>query len=83
MRDTLVNYIYEIVDAYIDNEIDYIKRKEDCSSISKEDIKDLYMLENITPNKKMEIADKIVGNFDLEEKINELVHSELYERSDK
>lgn len=83
MRDVLVDYIYEIVDTYIDNEIDYIKRKEDCTSIDKYDINDLYMLENITPNEKMEIANKVVGDFDLEEKINEMIHYHLYEKGVK
>lgn len=31
---------------------------------------------------KMEIAEQIVNDLKLEEKINELVHSELYERSE-
>lgn len=78
MRDTLVNHIYEIVDAYIDNEIDYIKRQIDIEGREKDFLADLLKLENMTPNEKMEIADKIVGDFDLKEKINELIHYYVY-----
>ena len=79
----LEDYIYEYVRRYIENEIDYILAKEDCSTLDKYDINDLYMLQNMSEDRKMEIAEQIVHDLKIEEKIPELVHSELYERSEK
>lgn len=73
------NYIYDIIDDYIQNEINYIKRKEDCTSLSKYDCMDLLRLENMNSNEKMEMALKIVENDSLHERINELIHYYLYE----
>ena len=67
-----------IVKDYIENEIDYIKSKEDCTSLDKYDINDLYMLQNITEDEIKEIAENIID--DLEEQINETIHYYLYEK---
>lgn len=65
-----------IVKDYIENEIDYIKAKEDCSSFDEYDIRDLYMLQNMSDEKINEIADNVYD--ELEDKINELIHDYLY-----
>ena len=79
----LEDYIYEYVRRYVEDEINYILAKEDCSPIDRYDINDLYMLQNMSEDRKMEIAEQIVHDLKIEEKITELVHSELYERSEK
>lgn len=77
----LEDYIYEYVRSYINGEYNYILANN--HPLDKDDINDLYMLQNMSEDKKMEIAEQIVNDLKLEEKINELVHSELYERSEK
>lgn len=79
----LEDYIYEYVRKYINNEINYISAKEDCSSLDKYDINDLYMLQNMSEDRKMEIAEEIVKESELEDKINELIHYYLYEKESR
>ena len=74
----LEDYIYEYVRKYINNEINYIQ-----GSLDKQDIDDLYMLQHMTENKKMEIAEEIVRECELEDKINELIHYYLYEKESR
>lgn len=66
----------DIVRDYIENEINYINAREDCTSLDKYDIRDLYMLENINEKKIEEIATNVYN--DLEDEINELIHNYLY-----
>lgn len=65
-----------IVKDYIENEINYIKADETCSGLDDSDVNDLYMLENISEEKINEIADNVY--WELEDKINELIHDYLY-----
>ena len=74
----LENYMFDIVDNYIENEINYIKSDETCSGLTDADIEDIYMLQHLTPNQKQEIADNVLNDLELEEKINELIHYYLY-----
>lgn len=74
----LEDYIYEYVRSYINGEHTYILANS--HPLSKDDINDLYMLQNMSENRKMEIAEQIVYNLKLEDKINELIHYYLYEK---
>jgi len=62
-----------IVRDYIENEIDYIKGS---APLDEYDIRDLYMLENMSDKRINEIADNVYD--ELEDKINELIHEYLY-----
>lgn len=77
------NVIWDIVNDYIENEIDYIRRKEDCTSLSKEDIRDLYMLENISNPDKWELVYSILNDTELNNVLNETIHYYLYHREVK
>lgn len=76
----LDSYMFEIVDNYIENEKDYIKQDMEISGHNKDLLLDLNMLENLTPNEKQEIANNVLQDGEIEEKINELVHYYLYHR---
>lgn len=70
--------LYDMVDNYIENEINYIQRKEDCMSLDKSEIADLYMLENMTDEDKYKIVDSIMTNYDLEETVDNMIHEVIY-----
>ena len=70
--------LYDIIDNYIENEINYIKADETCSGLDDSDIKDLYMLQNITDEDKYKIVDSIIINYDLEETIDNMIHEIIY-----
>ena len=72
------NVMLDIVENYIENEINYIKSKEDCTTLSKEDISDLYMLENMPSADKWELVNSILNDNELNEKLNETIHYYLY-----
>ena len=72
------NVMLDIVENYIENEINYIKSKEDCTTLSKEDIGDLYMLENMPSADKWELVNSILNDNELNEKLNETIHYYLY-----
>lgn len=76
----LDSYMFEIVDNYIENEKDYIKQDMEISGYDKDLLLDLNMLENLTPNEKQEIANNVLRDGEIEEKINELIHYYLYHR---
>lgn len=76
----LDSYMFEIVDNYIENEKVYIKQDMEISGHDKDLLLDLNMLENLTPNEKQEIANKVLQDSEIEEKINELIHYYLYHR---
>jgi hypothetical protein len=63
----------DIVRDYIENEIDYIKGS---APLDEYDIRDLYMLQNMSDEQINEIADNVYD--ELEDKINELIHEYLY-----
>lgn len=72
------NYIFDIVCDYIDNEINYIKQDMEVSGYSKDLLKDLNMLEDLSYDKKTEISKMVVEDGELGNKINELIHYYLY-----
>lgn len=72
------NYMFDRVCDYVDNEITYIKSKEECTSLSKGEMMDLLSLENMSSEEKMQIAQKVVEDYDLYQKVNELIHYYLY-----
>lgn len=76
----LDSYMFEIVDNYIENEKEYIKQDMEISGHDKDLLLDLNMLENLTPNEKQEIANNVLRDGEIEEKINELIHYYLYHR---
>lgn len=76
----LDSYMFEIVDNYIENEKEYIKQDMEISGHDKDLLLDLNMLENLTPNEKQEIANNVLQDGEIEEKINELIHYYLYHR---
>lgn len=71
------NYIFDFVCDYVNNEINYIKQDMEISN-SKGLLQDLNMLEDLSYDKKMEIAKMVVEDGELNEKINELIHYYLY-----
>lgn len=68
----------EIVEKYIENEINYIQRKEDCTSLDKSDISDLYMLQNMTKEEKEKIVENVIDDEELYYKLRETIHYYLY-----
>lgn len=74
----LQDYIYEYIHSYIDNEIEYIKQDLQVSGLGKDLLRDLNYLENMSENEKMEIAEKVIEDNELGNKINELIHYYLY-----
>ena len=76
----LDSYMFEIVDNYIENEKEYIKQDMETCGHDKDLLLDLNMLENLTPNEKQEIANNVLQDGEIEEKINELIHYYLYHR---
>lgn len=74
----LGDYIKYILDDYIENEKDYIKQDLQVSGYSKDLLRDLDYLESLGENEKSIIAEKVLENGELEEKINELIHNYLY-----
>ena len=74
----LGDYIKYILDDYIENEKDYIKQNLQVSGYGKGLLRDLDYLESLDENKKSEIAEKVLEDGELEEKINELIHYYLY-----
>ena len=74
----LEDYIYEYIRSYIESEKTYIKQDLENCGYSKDLLQDLNMLENLTENEKMEIAEKVIEDSELVDKINELIHYYLY-----
>lgn len=72
------NVMFDIVENYIENEINYIKSKEDCTSLDKYEIADIYMLENMTIEDKNKLVNQILDDNELNEKLNETIHYYLY-----
>lgn len=70
--------LYDVVDNYIENEINYIQRKENCASLGKSEIADLYMLEKMTDEDIYKIVDSLMTNYELEETINNMIHEIIY-----
>lgn len=74
----LSDYIKDIVNDYIENEKVYIKQDMNASGYSKDLLQDLNYLENLTELEKNEIAEKVSEDFELQTKLNELIHYYLY-----
>ena len=75
------NVILDCVYEYINEEINYIENEVDFrdKSINEQAYKeDLKYLKNITSEKKSEIAQKVVDDEELWNKINELIHYYVY-----
>lgn len=75
-------YLYDYVENYIQNEIDYIKRENDVCGFDKGRFGDLLSLEvlNQSTQEKNKIVDKIMADNDLEQTLNEVVHYYLYHK---
>lgn len=74
----LEDYIKYILNDYIENKKDYIKQDMGTSGYSKDLLLDLNYLENLTEYEKGLIAERVLEDGELEEKINELIHYYLY-----
>ena len=74
----MIEVIFEMLEEYIDGEINYIKSEIGCGRYDKEDIKDLSWLENMTKEEKTKIATSVANDNELEEIIKELIHYYLY-----
>ena len=75
------NVILDCVYEYINEEINYIENEVDFrdKSINEQAYKeDLNYLKNMTSEKKNEIAQKVVADEELWNKINELIHYYVY-----
>ena len=75
------NVILDCVYEYINEEINYIENEVDFrdKSINEQAYKeDLNYLKNMTSTKKNEIAQKVVDDEELWNKINELIHYYVY-----
>ena len=75
------NVILDCVYEYINEEINYIENEVDFrdKSINEQAYKeDLNYLKNMTSTKKSEIAQKVVDDEELWNKINELIHYYVY-----
>jgi hypothetical protein len=75
------NVILDCVYEYINEEINYIENEVDFrdKSINEQAYKeDLNYLKNMTSEKKNEIAQKVVDDEELWNKINELIHYYVY-----
>lgn len=75
------NVILDCVYEYINEEINYIENEVDFrdKSINEQAYKeDLKYLKNMTSEKKSEIAQKVVDDEELWNKINELIHYYVY-----
>lgn len=74
----LGDYIKYILNDYIENEKDYIKQDLQVSGYGKDLLRNLDYLESLDENEKSKIAEKVLEDGELEEKINELIHYYLY-----
>lgn len=73
-------FIKEELDYVIENEIDYLKREQEVSGFSKDNFKNLLMLETLNNTKKEEIIEEIVNDEGLTQTINETIHYYLYNK---
>lgn len=74
------DYIKDRLEDYIQNEIDYLKREEEISGFDRDRFRNLLMLETLNNKEKEDIVDKIMGDNDLEQTLNEVTHYYLYHR---
>lgn len=72
------NYIFDRVNEYINNEINYIERDMITAGFDRTLINDLHRLINLKEEEIKEIADKVINDEELTNKVNEIIHYYIY-----
>lgn len=72
------NYMFDRVNEYINNEINYIERDMITAGFDRTLINDLHRLINLKEEDIKEIADKVINDEELTNKVNEIIHYYIY-----